>query len=583
MAILSIQLGHNATVGLLNDTGICGVLSQEKVDNIKNSSAFPKEATTVLLKECGISAADITCIVICGNYIRSNFLRDSAESFRDYKPGFFRRVMRPVKGKIIKSWLGSFYYTARYKFLMRSQPQRDKEIVQKLSDIGLSTKNIYHVDHHTCHAFAAAFYFDDARHKRLIFTLDGEGDDRSGSIWFKSGQQMSLIAELPIDCSLGHLYTGVTKFLGMTPLEHEYKVMGLAAYSKDKYVTPAFERLFKNRIRVLEKGNAYTIDCDFDTTQSEEYLKQESYGIRFDNLAGAVQRLTEEIVLEWIEKNIKRLGVSDIAVSGGVFMNVKLNKRIQESHFVSSVKFLPSCGDESNVIGALYYYQSHRLKQAVAPLEQMYLGISFDNNDIEIFLQDTQLSGIHVRKERDINQVVAELLAERHIVARAGGKNEWGARSLGNRAILAHPSYMESFYTINDLIKARDFWMPFAPSILDVDASDYLEDYDEEKSYPYAMITSYLASPKGVNELRAGIHQGDHTCRPQIVTQQRSPDYYDLLRKFKTCTGIGGILNTSLNIHGYPLAASLEQIFFTYQKSGLNYLALGDYLLVKHD
>jgi len=581
MAVLSIQLGHNATVGLLDGERIVGLISQEKVDNIKNSSAFPLRAIEVLMEQCQIPAAAIDTVVICGNYIRPNFLLDSSESFREYRPGLMRKILRPLKSYLVKTKLGSYYYAMRYKRLMRTQPDVDAHISSRLKQLGIHKTQIKHVDHHTCHAYSGAFYFFDDAPRRLIFTLDGEGDDRCGSIWIKSAGNMENVSQIPIDCSIGHLYTGATKFLGMKGLEHEYKVMGLSAYTKYSYVDEAYRRLFENNVRVIKEGGFYTIKFDFDATQSENYLKTNSYGIRFDNLAGAVQRVTEETVLEWIEKNIQLTGIEDIAVSGGVFMNVKLNKRIQESKCVRSVKFLPSCGDESNVIGALYR-ESELEGKYVQPLEQMYLGISFDEHEIAEYISQASLSSkISVTKEFDINSKVAGLLAEKKIVARAFGRNEWGARSLGNRAILAHPSYMESFYSINDLIKARDFWMPFAPSILSEDAHKYLKNYDESKSYPYSMITAYDATEIGVKELRAAIHQGDHTCRPQIVTRERCPEYYELISKFKALTGVGGIVNTSLNIHGFPLAANLDQIFFTFLNSGLRYLALGPYLVVK--
>ncbi|MCA3174210.1 MAG: hypothetical protein ING36_01530 [Burkholderiales bacterium] len=581
MAVLAIQLGHNATVGVSDIGKIVGLLSQEKVDNVKNSSAFPIAAAESILKECNVSAASIDTVVICGNYIRPNFLQDSAESFREHRPGLMRMLLRPIKGWIVKTALAPIYYSIRYKHLMRSRNHVDDEISQRLKKIGIYAKQIKHIDHHTCHAYSGAFYFRDNVPKRLIFTLDGEGDDRCGSIWVKSGSKMELLSQIPIDCSIGHLYTGVTKFLGMTPLEHEYKVMGLSAYCKQKYVKPAYERLFKNKVRVVGAAGHYSIKIDFDATQSEDYLKKNSYGIRFDNLAGAVQLITEEIVLEWIEKNVELTGIRDVAVSGGVFMNVKLNKRIQESSKIHSVKFLPSCGDESNVIGALYH-EGEAIGEPLQPLEEMYLGVSFDDEDIASFLSQSSFPcEITATKESDINSTVARLLADKQVVARASGRNEWGARSLGNRAILAHPSHMESFYTINDLIKARDFWMPFAPSIIDSDADRYLKNYDENKSYPYAMITAYDASELGVAELRAGIHQGDHTCRAQIVSKERNFEYYDLILKFKELSGVGGVLNTSLNIHGYPLAANLEQIFFTFFNSGLAYLAVGSFLVRK--
>lgn len=582
MITISLQLGHNATVGIMKENKIVGILSQEKVDNVKNSSAFPIEAIKQISNECNIKLEEITDLVISGNYIVPNFLLDTPSSYKIYNEGVFRKYLRFIKSTIVKSPLKDVYYSARHSIVNKTKDETKATILKKLKDNGINIQNIYNVNHHTCHAYSAAYYFEDTTDKRLIFTLDGEGDNISGTVWLKSNNEMKRINFFKVDDSIGHIYTGVTKYLGMTPLEHEYKVMGLSAYTKEKYVKAAYDVLFKDKIRVVEKENGYVIECDFDTTTTEQYLKENAYGIRFDNVAGAVQYVTETIVTEWIEKNIKKFDIHDIAVSGGVFMNVKLNKIIQESNLVNSVKFLPSCGDESNVIGALYYYSKNIAKMNTIPLEEMYMGISYSNDDINKYVENNEIKAKYkIEYYEDINQKVAELLSQRNIVARATGKNEWGARSLGNRAILGHPSFMESFYTINDLIKARDFWMPFAPSILDEDAENYLENFVEEKSYPYSMITAYDTSKNGIEKIRAGIHQGDHSCRPQIVTQKRNEQYYDLLKKFKALTGIGGVVNTSLNIHGYPLAANLEQVFFTFENSGLEYIAIENYLVSK--
>ncbi|MBE0533521.1 MAG: hypothetical protein IH626_22085 [Rhodospirillales bacterium] len=174
-------------------------------------------------------------------------------------------------------------------------------------------------------------------------------------------------------------------------------------------------------------------------------------------------------------------------------------------------------------------------------------------------------------------------MAEGHVVARFAGRNEWGARSLGNRAILAHPGRMESFYTINDQIKCRDFWMPFAPTILDGAAPKYLENWSMERTPAPFMITAFKATPLGQTELCAAIHHGDGTVRPQVLRRDANPDYYDLVRRFENKTGIGAVLNTSFNLHGKPLAATPEQALDTLRHSELRYLAIGPFLVSKND
>jgi carbamoyltransferase len=159
------------------------------------------------------------------------------------------------------------------------------------------------------------------------------------------------------------------------------------------------------------------------------------------------------------------------------------------------------------------------------------------------------------------------------------GRAELGARALGNRSILAHPGDLRSFYTVNDQIKERDFWMPFAPAVLEEDAGRYLQ-RPPEHGAPY-MITAFDTTAAARDDLRAAIHQKDLTVRPQLVTVASNPKFHRLLTEFKTRTGIGGVLSTSLNIHGYPLAATLDQALFTFERSGLRYLVVEDTMLSK--
>jgi carbamoyltransferase len=250
---------------------------------------------------------------------------------------------------------------------------------------------------------------------------------------------------------------------------------------------------------------------------------------------------------------------------------------------VKKVHFMPSCGDESLPIGALYKYAKDN-DIVTQPLKNLYLGLSYSDRDISEFIKKHGLiKKYKIKRFSNIENKIAELLAKKEIVARFSGNCEWGARSLGNRAILAHPTFMDSFYTVNDQIKVRDFWMPFAPTILDTFASLYLKDYHPRKSSAPHMITSYFATKKGQDDLRAAIHQGDKTLRPQVLSKEINPTYYKLIEKFTKITGIGGVLNTSFNLHGYPLVCSPEQAFFTLENSELKNLAIGNFLIQKNN
>ncbi|MBU6950771.1 carbamoyltransferase C-terminal domain-containing protein [Hahella sp. HN01] len=584
MKILAIHVGHNSTVAAMEDGEIKGALSQEKLDNKKNSADFPVDAIRSLCREVGWRTDEIDKVLIaslevfpaiCYDYLfGSTPETQTSLSIAE----LIKRAEKGIAGRLAPKAFD------RLRTIRANQLKEMgvEELQVNLKKAGLEHKSIEHIEHHTCHARAAFHSFCSTPSKKdaLIFTLDGSGDGLCSTVSIsRADGGWERLAETPMRSSLGGIYSNTTRFLGMKILEHEYKVMGLAPYAKSYYLK-AYEKIFKPVID-LDPHNPLSFSSNVDTTKFYDYLVENAVGERFDNIAAALQHLTEDLCIRWIKSGIEKTGLRDIFVGGGVFMNVKLNQRIKDLEEVDTVCFMPSCGDESNPIGACYDYAA-RSGHPTKPLKDLFLGIGYSREDFVDYIEKTRLSEKYKIQEFDEIEVkIAQLLASKNVVARFHGRCEWGARSLGNRAILAHPSYMESFYTVNDLIKSRDFWMPFAPSILEEHASLYLQNYDPEKSEAPYMICTYQATEEGVAQLRAAIHQGDHTLRPQVVKKQVNPDYYRLIHEFHGLTGVGAVLNTSFNLHGYPLVATPEQAIMTFENSGLQYLALGTFLISK--
>ncbi len=585
MKTVSIHSGHNATVALFENGRVMAVLSQERCDNIKNSATFPLEAYYALLAELGWSADEIDNVCIAGKQIYPqssyNYLFDT-DSHADNKSWLV-----DLAKKVQKSWIGRVipypFDWLRLHHAKRLRNEGAKELNEKLQIAGLGNKPVVHVDHHECHAHSAyhSFELHGAGQPALIFTMDGSGDNLCATVTVADGKGgWERIAATPAHASLGGIYSNTTKFLGMKVLEHEYKVMGLAPYAKEQYMLSTYVRLFKPVIR-LSRKDPLIFETTVNTSKFYEYLCDHGVGERFDNLAGALQHLTEMMVTRWISNGIKQTGIHRVCVAGGLFMNVKLNQKIQEMEEVDQVFFMPSCGDESNPIGA-GYHQAVKRGLKTEPLNHLYLGLSFSADEIEKCLtQEGCFQEFLISRYDDIEEQIAFLLADCEIVARFSGRCEWGARSLGNRAILAHPSHMESFYTVNDFIKSRDFWMPFAPSLLDSAAPRYLKGYDPEKAKAPHMITAFKATELGILHLRAALHQGDHTLRPQVVDEKVNRSYYRLISIFEKETGVGGVLNTSLNLHGFPLAATPLQALSTFKQSDLKHIALGPFMVSK--
>lgn len=583
MKIVAIHPGHNSTAALMIDGKLIATVSQEKFDNVKNSAAFPADAIDMCLSIGGIDRKDVDKVVVAGQeifpescyaYLFARGQRNTAPP--EWKVSLAKSLENGAIGKALPVLFQGLRSHRRNSLL----EQGKAEFMAKLQAMGLPHDTLEHVDHHECHARSAFHALDDNQgaEPALILTLDGSGDGIAGSVTTWHPQKgWERIATIPMEASLGGYYSNTTRFLGMNILEHEYKVMGLSAYCKS-YYRDVYDRLFAPVVW-QDPDNPLTFRSKVDATRFYDYLAKNAVGERFDNIAGAIQALVEERVVAWTKAAVAHTGIKRVFTGGGVFMNVKLNKCLQELEELDSIRFMPSCGDESNPIGAVYA-TSVAAGVPVQPISDIYLGPSYARDTLAAFV-GANASAYTVMECSDIEQTIADLLARGEVVARFAGRCEWGARSLGNRAILAHPSRMESFYAVNDQIKARDFWMPFAPSILDRRAADYLKGYDPVRTPAPYMITAFEASELGVDHLRAAMHQGDHTLRPQVVTPTSNPSYYRLIELFEQRTGVGGVMNTSFNLHGYPLVATPEQAVFTLERTGLRHLALGPFLITK--
>src|SRR2546428_743069 len=311
-------------------------------------------------------------------------------------------------------------------------------------------------------------------------------------------------------------------------------------------------------------------------------LLETTLGLRFDAVAAGAQRIVEDSLLAWARLMRERHGGERLALGGGVFMNVKANGLIAEEPWLRDLFVFPSCGDESNAIGAAYLGWLARAGVGATPqpFGPAYLGPSIDPASVEALIRSRDLaSRYRVTEHERIEERIAELLVADGVVARCAGRMEFGARALGNRSILANPSDHRVVGTINRMIKNRDFWMPFAPSILREREDDYVVN-PKGLASPYMML-AFATNPKRRDEITAALHPQDATARAHLVDEAWNPAYHRVLREFERRTGIGAVLNTSFNLHGEPLVGSPEDAVDTFERSGLPHLALDRWVISK--
>ena len=267
-------------------------------------------------------------------------------------------------------------------------------------------------------------------------------------------------------------------------------------------------------------------------------------------------------------------------------MNVKAMMEVAKLDELDEIFVCPSPSDESLAMGACYVVAHDKClregldpRQVLHPLKNAYLGPDLDLAETQQLIEELAKGGHYVIRENASPVYIATILAAGKIVGRCAGRSEFGARALGNRSILADPRNIDAVKKINEKIKSRDFWMPFAPSVLEERAADYLIN-PKHLLAPY-MTVAFETTPLAHRDLRAGLHQADLTCRPQLVSRIANPQYHILISEFERLTGVGGLLNTSFNIHGEPIIQSAADALDVLERSGLDALILGEYLIEK--
>jgi len=579
--ILGIHDGHSASASLVEDGVVLAAVQEERLSRHKNQGGFPELAIKDVLDMTGLAPKDIDMVAFSG-YGKSN-----VKSREDIMASFLRKIEPKKKGILTQAGGRMLHvFTSKNGQRAAKQKHRQKKRMEPLLDMGFSTKGVTFVEHHLCHA-ATAYYGGQPERQDtvLVLTVDAAGDSLCATVNKGKNGKIERIAQIPSTDSVAILYSLFTYLMGFVPLEHEYKLMGLAPYAENSSRT---DEVYNYLISLFHFPQSSPLIWQrhngvVDTFKIGPELKKFIQYRRFDNIAGGLQRFIETFFLDWIGKVIKQTGIQKLALSGGLFMNVKLNKLIMEIPDVESLFVFPSCGDETNSIGAAWaayslMLEAHKEQISIPALGPIYLGREFSQTQADSSIAHYKFNKKVKRKTcEDVESECAKLLSQGKVVARCKGRMEFGARALGNRSILANPNSWKAVKVINEMIKMRDFWMPFAPSMLAEHSDRYIVN-PKQIHAPY-MIMAFDTKKDKLDNIVAAIHPYDESCRPQVVEASWNPDYYRLIKAYMELTGEAVILNTSLNLHGLPMVYSPEDALYVFDNSGLEYLALGNTLV----
>ncbi len=590
MKILSLYWGLASTASLFIDGEVVASVSEERFTRKKNDDLFPKQSIQYCLDFAGLKPQDLDGVAV-------------ASFEASYHMHLYRRFSWTIKDYLQeqkKYWLPVIYHNKSidYESVITKEadyeqyPQHiwrnsdpDKFDVQReaivAEHLDIDPSKVIRTEHHTTHAYYS-YYASHMRNKKVLaFTVDGYGDGLNATIGiFDENGNYERVYET-IECNIARIYRYITLVLGMKPNEHEYKVMGLAPYSKPKYAKEAYD-IFASTLCV--EG----IEFKWKTKPTDSYFwfKERLDGIRFDNIAGGMQMWVEDLLVQWVKNAVAHFGINDIILSGGVAMNIKAMGKIAQLPEVNDIFVGGSASDESLAISS-GIYMAHELstKQGVVwesdkvkAIDPLYLGPKASYEDEQQLINSIDKS-LYEIVENPTNTQVAKVLADGKVVARCAGRMEFGQRSLGNRSILADPTHLQVKERINAMIKNRDFWMPFAPVVLDKFTDKYLINPKNLRS-PH-MTLGFDTTELGYQSMLAACHPADKTARAQILEKKANPALYALLEEFEVQTGRGALLNTSFNLHGYPIVNTPQDAWYVFTNSGLEGLLLNNFLIIK--
>ncbi len=587
MKILSIYWGISSSASIYIDGKVVAATHEERFTRIKNDDSFPQNAIKYCLKEAGIDSKDLDGAAVASleQDYHHQLTRASKWSIEDYlkeqkdywKPKIYEGL--DLNFIDIFSNLNDYeqFPTEYWKNKNKNSNSfpKDREIILA-KYLGISEEKVRRIEHHKSHAYYSYYASPFRNEKILAFTIDGHGDGLNATIGIFDEKGRYTRVFQTNQSFIARVYRYMTLLLGMKPNEHEFKVMGLAPYGKAKYAKKAYD-IFANTL--------YVEGIEFKWREKPKdsyyYFKDKLEGIRFDNIAWGLQSWVEELLTNWVKNAINQFGISKIVLAGGVAMNIKAMGKIAELDEVEDIFVGGSASDESMAISAgicLAEDLSENWDSNINPIDNLYLGQ-------EATIEEEQQTINSLNKDKYIildsfdSKYIANLLAGGKVLARCAGRMEFGQRALGNRSILADPKDMRVKETINKMVKNRDFWMPFAPIVMDKYVDRYLINPKKLNS-PY-MTIGFDTTEEGYEAMLAACHPADKSARPEMLTKALNPKMYEIMEEFEAITGRGAVLNTSFNLHGYPIVNTPSEAVYVLENSGLDGLILNNYLIMK--
>ncbi len=568
MIILGINAYHaDSSASLLIDGKIICATEEERFTRIKHWAGLPLKSIEFCLEFAKISIDQVDSICIG----------------RNPKSKIFNKILYTIKN----------FTSAKEMLLQRFSNRTD------LNDLNQIIKNhfgfcpkINYIEHHRAHLASA--FFSSPFNKSTIVSIDGSGDFSTIMIAKGENSKIEVLASQDFPVSLGILYTAFTQFLGFPYYGDEYKVMGLSPYGKPKYLDELRSIIWSGKKSIINWDKSFfnlnngaikyqnnqpvvpeIFSNNFIKLFGQKRKKNEQINQRHKDIACSLQRRTEELIFEILEKAFVMGDSKNICIAGGVAQNSVANGKIINNTSFTKM-YIPSAGHDAGIsMGAAQYEFFHNMKnKRVDALFDANLGIDFSNNQIKIFLDSKKINYKFI-DDNNIFKYVAKLISDEKVIGFFDGQAEFGPRALGSRSILADPRNKNAQKLLNEKIKKRESFRPFAPSILEEYGGEYFENY---QFTPF--MERVLQIKKEKRKFIPAVTHVDGSGRLQSVSKELRPRYHALITEFYKITGIPILINTSFN-ENEPVVNKPEEALDCFLRTNLDVLVLGNYLLEK--
>jgi carbamoyltransferase len=582
MKILGLQaFYYNHAAALVSDGSLRFFIEEEKINRIKaQRDGFPVETIRAALEFDGIGLEDIDEIAYpCAPWPYTwNLVRYGIGSVL----GSFAHTGWPKEPAIGRVDLTQDRILTTLQF---TPPFLGKLIRQNIrfGKIPGKIPKIAYVPHHRAHA--ASVFYSSGWEEAAIVIIDGSGETESTTIWHGRGLSIERREKISFPNSLGEFYAAFTEFCGFDIYSQEGKLMGLAAYGgPDPEIAKLMQNVFRVGTESYQVNARYTIDGPHSYGYAFSDSLVELFGLprsktgeiteRHKNIAWAAQDLLEKGAIEIVKKAVRLTGCKKLCMSGGVAMNCKLNGAILHSGVVDDLYVLPASNDAGVALGAAMERSRQLGVDPRFKLEHAYYGPQYDDAAIEKELKIVKVP--YKRLDRGNLSEVADLLVNKNVLGLYTGRGEFGARALGARSIIADPRHPDMLDIVNRTVKFRENWRPFAPVILEGHEKDWFVDARPSRY----MMKAFAIRPEKAAAIPAVVHV-DGTCRPQTITRDVNPLYFDIVEACYKKTGVPILLNTSFNVRNEPIVSRPIEALRCYMGTGMDALVIGSFLLKK--